>query len=300
METKLEEGQAGIARDLLHNDSYLSETVLNELKISQEKVNSMISSLVCIETIRACAQGKADGERSDLYVKAMCGELAQSVLIRDLLLSVKKMPSDRLDNLLSNIPTLANKKLSHLQKQLKKLLKGLDTQGKPLRSEHDIRRDTLRTTVVAQKVELSKQKSFLSKDDEAYSKIANAVHDELKDYFSETLIDPRSLFLHEVFIYDLKSPHKDVFTAKQRYAIERALSVPHDYLGCSCCKASEEGLSPTQPPTAILYQLYLESGALMNVFDLWSAFYAIMGREDAGDEDDQRRVLYDSPSQFSS
>ena len=31
------------------------------------------------------------------------------------------------------------------------------------------------------------------------------------------------------------------------------------------------------PPTSILYQLYLESGALINAFDLWSAFNAIVG-----------------------
>ena len=42
-------------------------------------------------------------------------------------------------------------------------------------------------------------------------------------------------------------------------------------------------LSGTQPATAILYQLYLESGALINVSDLWSAFFAIVG-EDGGDE----------------
>ena len=38
-------------------------------------------------------------------------------------------------------------------------------------------------------------------------------------------------------------------------------------------------LSSTQPSTAILYQLYLESGAMINVFDLWSAFNAIIGSE---------------------
>lgn len=36
-------------------------------------------------------------------------------------------------------------------------------------------------------------------------------------------------------------------------------------------------LSATQPETAIVYQLYLESGALINVSDLWNAFFAIVG-----------------------
>ena len=39
-------------------------------------------------------------------------------------------------------------------------------------------------------------------------------------------------------------------------------------------------LSSTQPATAILYQLYLESGSLVNASDLWSAFNAIVGEEE--------------------
>jgi origin recognition complex subunit 3 len=42
-------------------------------------------------------------------------------------------------------------------------------------------------------------------------------------------------------------------------------------------------MSPTLPPTALLYRLYLESGALINASDLWSAFAAIMEGEGEGD-----------------
>jgi len=284
-------GNTGMVRDLLNDDSFLFETVLEQLKQGQTAVNNMNIALEHIETIRSCMHSKADIQRSELYVKAMSGELAGSAMIRDLLLSVKKMPSDSLDELLTQISDLVGQELWDLHQQLQKLVTTMSSHGNPLRSEHDIRHETLRTTVVAQKVELSKQRSSLSKDDAAYSKIVNRVHDVLQSYFSRTFINPQSLFLHEVFIYDLKSPHRDVFTAKPRFAIERALSTPHDYLGCTCCKASDEGLSSTQPPTAILYQLYLESGALINVFDLWSAFYAIVGCED-GDDSDEQRALY--------
>ena len=33
------------------------------------------------------------------------------------------------------------------------------------------------------------------------------------------------------------------------------------------------------PVTSILYKLYLESGPLINTFDLWNAFYSIIGHE---------------------
>lgn len=292
-EENLAEGRVEIVRDLLNDDVSLWKTVLRKLQEGQDTVNSMISALEHIQIIHSSTHN-TDIQRSELYVEAISGDLANSAMIRDTLLSIKKMPSDRLDNLLSQISGFADTELSGLHNQLRRLVKGLGSNGKALKSEHDVRHQTLRTTVVAQRVELSKQKSLLSRDDAAYSKIVNSVHNVLQSYLSRTSIDPSTLFLHEIFIYDLRSPHRDVFTAKPRFAIERALSAPHDYLGCSCCKASDQGLSSTQPPTAILYQLYLESGALINIFDLWSAFYAIVGREedDDGDDEDEQKTLY--------
>ncbi len=284
-----------LARDLLNDDVFLWKTVLQKLQEGHDTVKNMICALEHIHIIHSSTH-KTNIQRSELYVKAMSGNLADSAMIRDALLSIKKMPSDRLDDLLSEIPGLADTELSGLHNQLRRLIKGLDSNGKALRSEHDVRHETLRTTVVAQRVELSKQKSSLSRDDAAYSKIVNGVHAVLQSYLSRTLINPSTLFLHEIYIYDLRSPHRDVFTAKPRFAIERALSAPHDYLACTCCTASSQGLSPTQPPTAILFQLYLESGALINIYDLWSAFYAIVGREedDGGDDDDddEQKTLY--------
>ena len=40
---------------------------------------------------------------------------------------------------------------------------------------------------------------------------------------------------------------------------------------------------PTMPVASILYKLYLESGPLINTFDLWSAFYSIVGDGEGGD-----------------
>ena len=114
--------------------------------------------------------------------------------------------------------------------------------------------------------------------------------DLLERYFKAVFIDPKSLLFHEVFIYDLKSPHREVFTPRPRHAIERALAAPHDYLDCNCCApgkddGDEQTLSASQPATAILYQLYLESGSLINASDLWQAFQAVVGDERTGEQD---------------
>lgn len=39
------------------------------------------------------------------------------------------------------------------------------------------------------------------------------------------------------------------------------------------------------PVTSILYKLYLESGPLINTFDLWNAFYSIIGH--GGEEEEE-------------
>ena len=252
----------------------------------------MLLVIDIISTIQSCSVSALSTPWSELYIKAMYGELAESAIKRDTLLLCRKMPSDSMIDLLSKLSKYDLPGISKVHEDLRNLTNDIDNEATPLRSEHDIHHNSLRTTIVAQKVSLSKQSSTLSKQDLAYSKIVSSVDTTLQDLFQTSLINPKDLFLHEVLIYDSKSPHRDVFTPKPRFAIERALSSPHDYLGCSCCEGAENGLSATQPATAILYQLYLESGALINTSDLWSAFYAVVGIEDAEDEDaDQQRAL---------
>ncbi|KAI9770252.1 MAG: hypothetical protein M1840_003410 [Geoglossum simile] len=294
VEKLLDEGQLEIVRSLLEDGS-LPSMLMSHLSYCRSATNRLLNAIGVLEVSRGCLQGRSSVPRSELYVKAASGELNGSVIVRDLLLSIKKMPSDALSRLLGELVKHAGdgealRELSVVNGNLQTLINSGHAKGQQLRSEHDIRHETLRTTVIAQKVEISVQKSALSKQDSAYSKFVNQVHDILEDYFSTHLINPQDIFLHEVFFYDLKSPHRDVFTPKPRFAIERALSAPHDYLGCSCCGVDGEALESTQPPTAILYQLYQESGALVNVFDLWTAFYAIVGGEDGEDCDESNAM----------
>ncbi|KIW04148.1 hypothetical protein, variant [Verruconis gallopava] len=230
---------------------------------------------------------------SSLYLKAMSGKLRDDHTIRELLLAVKKAPSNILIKALraAQAAISANyaANIENLLGQLNALASE-DGSGQPMRSEHDIRNDTLRTTVVAQKVQLSRHKARLSEKDEAYSKIVSQFHDLLTRIFEEVRY-PFDMLGHEAVIYDLRMPHRAALTPKPRFAIERALSSPHDYLNCRCCGPAENGgkngeeaiLSASLPPTALLYRLYLESGALINVSDLWSAYAAIMEGEGESD-----------------
>ncbi|GME25303.1 origin recognition complex subunit [Neofusicoccum parvum] len=284
----LDERDAAPVRSLLESDEFLFDYTKEQIIVTQQKIQGIVNTCLTLKQLRDSIPRLPDIPLSALYIRAASGELQSSHIVRDFLLAVKKAPSDTLTQLLAIAATRAPDSPdattpTRLQAQLSSLLASAD---QPLRSAHDLRHETLRTTVVAQKVELSKQRSALSATDAAYSAIVDELHAWLAACFEARLVPPRTLFLHEVAVYDLRSPHRDVFTPRPRMAVERALAAPHDYLNCSCCgdaKGAERALSSTQPPTAILYQLYLESGNLINVNDLWLAFHAIVG-EDEEDE----------------
>lgn len=52
-------------------------------------------------------------------------------------------------------------------------------------------------------------------------------------------------------------------------------------------------MQATLPATSILYHLYLEAGSLINVADLWSAFYALVSghkeEEEESEENDEQQ-----------
>lgn len=289
METLLGVGDYEAAQALLNDNEYLFSVAVREIDKGQQALRGILLAIEVISTLQSYSLSTTSTSWSNLYIKAISGELGASTLIKDILLSFRKVSSDSMSDQLSKLTDLELPGISKANQELKKLTSTMDDEATPLRSEHNIRYNSLRTTVVAQKVSLSKQSSTLSKQDLAYSKVVNSADTTLRDFFQTKLINPRDLFLHEVLIYDSKSPHRDVFTPKPRFAVERALSLPQDYLDCTCCEGAENGLSATQPATAILYQLYLESGAIVNTSDLWSAFYAIVGVENAEDEDADRQ-----------
>ncbi|KAI9720368.1 MAG: hypothetical protein M1812_002874 [Candelaria pacifica] len=288
VEELLCDGQLDKVRSLLDDDEALFALMIGQLDLCRRGMSQLLETVAVIHAVRSCLAIKSNVSRSALYIQAVAGELKESVIVRDLLLLLKKASSDTLIRVLdvatsSPMATASvSEKLCEFKQELTVLLES-SNRDTPLRSENDIRNETIRTTIVAQKVELSKQRSSLSGPDAAYSKLLNRIHGFLESYFSEMLFSPGDHFPHEILLYDHKSPYREAFTPKPRFAIERALSAPHDYLGCSCCIGEEGGLSSTQPATAILYQLYLETGSLINVSDLWSAFHAIVGSEDKED-----------------
>lgn len=308
IETRIEQGSLArqIARSLLNSDRELFEAVKYGISLAQNEMSAMNHAAHVLFSIREALEMTPKVKASSIWLRAASADLLDSPLLRETMLTLKKTPSDRFASLLSTLNELSNQKemlyerdsehnidaldVGGIQKEFNSILQQQATSG-PLRTEHDVQNASVRATVVAQKVLLEKHKATLSKQDQAYSDLVTRIHTQLASFFELNLVEPQALLFSEIFMYDLKSPHLEVFQPKPRFAVERALASPHDYLGCNCCgkvDGKESALDATQPATAIVYQMYLESGALINITDLWSAFKAIAGD---GDDDDESTTM---------
>ncbi|PWW78804.1 hypothetical protein C7212DRAFT_273164 [Tuber magnatum] len=296
VEGKLAAKEVGEVRKLLTDDNYVRHAVTKKIAESRNYGIELGQALAFLEIGRSCTLIQNKIPRYELYAKALSGELQNSPAIREFLMSLKRMNSTTLLNLLENVmqevqtPAITES-LRPLQEKIKKLVEEAEASGgkRNLISEFDITNNTLRGTAVSKKVRLGEQKSSLTKQDTEYSALVQQVYTIAESYltanFNTSQHGLQNVLLHEIFFYDLRSPHSAVFAPKPRSTIERGLSQPQDYLACSCCTSAdgeEVGIRGTQPPTSIIYQLYLESGALINIYDLWSAFYSVI----AGDDED--------------
>lgn len=292
-QTLLERKEYETLRALLDDNDALGDLVVQELQPGRKALQAIPRAVNVLFRIQSSLTVKTQTPWSEMYIRAMCAELARSAVFEEIMTSLKKLPSDAMRDLLDDLAGMSvPSELVENTTELDQLTGHLEDANVPLRSAYDVHHETLRTTVVAQKVSLSRNTSALSTQDSAYTKIVDRIYTILCNCFETTLINPQDLFLNEILIFDSKSPHREVFTPKPRFAIERALNSPQDYLGCDCCGGSEGGLSATQPATAVLYQLYLESGAVINTADLWLAFWTIVGGDGIEDEEtEQRRAL---------
>lgn len=270
--------------DLLEDDAHLFEETIRMLNSGQCQMGNLFQAVKAILILQTHLKMSKTNNISTLSVRALAGDLRDSATVKEILAEMKKLDSESLQLLLSQI----RKELGHcdifqeLQKELASFLKTEKVTGS-LRSKHGNNSHYIMKTSTVGRANLGKASTGLSGKDLRYSDLLDRLHVTLEKFFTTMLINPQDLFLNEIFLFDLKNPLKDTFTPRVRFAIERALSTPFDYL-MPMSDEVEGHLSAGQPPTAILYQLYLESGSLVNTYDLWKAFYTIIGGEETGDE----------------
>ncbi|KLU84181.1 origin recognition complex subunit [Magnaporthiopsis poae ATCC 64411] len=285
-------------RALLEDDNYIGHEIRDQMAnywhYWAPKLDRSLGLLV--------DSGMAPAGFTSLYMHAVSDGLDLSAKAVGVVDGIRRMNSARLAAVVENMISLIgpepacggdNDVFRRLYSTLEVVLDDIRNleeralaSGTTLRSKYHTQSRALRTTVVAQKVQLSRDTAALSEDDKAFSKLVDRLTDALTEHLACEA--PREFFLHEAWLYDYESPHQDIFVPAPGAALERALSRPHDYLACSCCSTTPAGgLASTMPATSILYHLYKEAGLLVNVADLWTAFSAMVVTDDsaAGDDD---------------
>lgn len=290
------------ARDLITSNKALKSAVFTASQECQRYSANLAEAINLFRKLQSIVSPQQANEipTYELYSRILWGEFTTRPAFRDAMLTAKKISSEKFHTLLttlSELPSQLSSELSAARNKVQELQSEKAAKGSTLVSEF-VLPDSHRTTVKSGRVRLDEQKSKMTSQDTEYHKTVTSTVQQLEAYFKDKFKPYTNLFLHEIFFYDLKSPHSQVFAAKPRPSVERALSRPGDYLGCECCGNNDDeeaGMSGSQPYTAILYQLYLESPALIGVYDLWSAFRVVSlgdkADQEVDDEDEEEKEL---------
>lgn len=287
------------AKSLIENEEYLLNQVRDGHNRQKTWSGRFLRSLLIMQ-----AAGALRGSFSKAYVDGMIdgADVSEG---SGLVQRIRRMSADELAGFLRQVITVLDEgepslRLGpsteevdeQLQTRLQETLEGLEQliataekEGITLRSKYSGQSKVMRTTVIAQKVQLSQDSARLREEDNQLTKHVDDVTTALSTHFPDT--NPNAVLFAECWLYGSKSPSREVFVPRPRAAFERSLGRPHDYLACSCCQRDDDGLQATLPATAILYQLYLETGNLINVADLWTAFHGLVSQE----EENERKVL---------
>lgn len=217
VERKLADSNIEEVNKLLEDDDHIRIVVAVSAAECRSYAIEVGQALSVLEIARSCQANQTRIPRYELYAKALSGELhSNSPIVRDLLLSMKKMNSGSLLNLLDKITAEAQvpyfvENVLPLRESIRALVEQSEGAGKKtLTSEFNVSKSTLRATAVSKRIWLGEQKSSLTKQDTEYSKLVQQVHDATEAYFGVSLKGLQELFLHELFFYDLISPHRDV------------------------------------------------------------------------------------------
>lgn len=302
VEDAVDEGgsQLAHARSLLEDENYIRTHIQEHMAKRRAWVRKLSRSLQLIVD-----GGLTATEFTSLYVSAVANGLDLAARQIGVIDTIRAMSPEELIAALEKLTSLVKAEVADgaqtsdnegaaAESSAALFIQSLDTirslqaraedNDTTLRSKYSTQGRILRTTVVAQKVQLSRDSAALTEDDKEYSDVMDRLTDHLVAVLSCQAAD--ELFLHEAWLYDSESPHGAVFVPTPGVTTERALARPHDYLSCSCCPANG-GLAPTLPAASILYHLYQEAGPLVNVADLWTAFSALVVGEEEDAEDDE-------------
>lgn len=299
VEDKIEDGYHIDARQLLESNEHVLKFVATAMKDR----NVWIANLLrCTQIL--VSLGTSNNDFTDTLIELMTEGIDLNSEDSAVVDAVQKLDPEQTISTMERVqaalgtndgvrtPTSDDDNLSSQLAELvasaQRTMAAAEEEGHTLRSQYSGQTKVVRTTVIAQRVQLSRDSATLTDTDKDFTNIVDSLVTLLQ---KECSCEPAmSVPLHEIWFYNSRTPYRDVFVPKPRAVFERSLTRPRDYLACDCCDDTGNA-SALAPPAAILYKLYQEAGALVNVADLWTAFSGIVGGEQGDEEVDERGTL---------
>jgi origin recognition complex subunit 3 len=122
-------------------------------------------------------------------------------------------------------------------------------------------------------LELSSSKGGIK--DQEYEYLPVKVSNWFAELFASILETPyREMPFYEIYYYKNVSMLERGLRPQPRACVQSALSNPNFYLNGQ--SSMTDGIDPSNPDTTLAYKLYLECGRLINLYDWFSAFKAIL------------------------
>ncbi|KKA26735.1 hypothetical protein TD95_000875 [Thielaviopsis punctulata] len=302
VENLISEGHYATAKSLLVDTDMLRAQIPSWNARRQAYVRQL---LVATEIV--CAAEKRTNAYIDVFIELMAEGITLSPQ-SPTMTALKRMAPETIQAVIQHLISAASASLegiltADIASQLTTIsteIGALQESSCGLRNLNASPSKTSRSTAIAQRVQLAQDSSSLTSADHAFTQLveklcsvftqlvhragdvagsANSVNDDAP----VNIFPATHLVMHEAWMYDNRTPYRDVFIPRPRLVFERSLTRPQDYLACSCCSGGKTGVPPA---TCILYQLYLQTGSLINVADLWSAF-----KNALGPKTDERQAL---------
>ena len=316
-------------RRVLQDDSYALGVARAAIREGQQKMHDFHCAVQAFKRLPSLLGlvPPANASEFDIDLEALSGrDFTDSGPYISITAMLSRLRSTHLLSILSaynlsfqsSTSTLSTEPPTELQDLHSRLLAFQTLHSADIRSIHDPSHPQHATIIDPRTntISLSKLDTIpLTESERQYTAIVNDLLSALQSYF-DTHINKfhySKLLLHEAFVYDLKIPLSSVFTPRPRYALERALAKPGDYLGCACNDIiqshapqgwqgedhygdNETGeYKHTAPPISILWTLYREAGSTVNVRDLFDAFCARLGVAVTPDEVGEGQRTIDMP-----
>ncbi|XP_033113233.1 origin recognition complex subunit 3-like [Anneissia japonica] len=111
----------------------------------------------------------------------------------------------------------------------------------------------------------------------------------LKQMFMDYLKCPQSMPLFEVFYCTSVSEVRHHINASPRASLQTALSNPHYYLQCKCCKTEPGRMVESFPDLCIIYKLHLECSRFINLYDWLQAFITVVEGNCENDDEKENK-----------